>query len=398
MTFWGFSCLNSITRDRIPLEGESMEDWQIKELIEKYLEGTLTPEEKGLLESWYSHEAESNPDGISDQEVKESLKRIQARLPLERQESRRSHWPRIAAAAAIVLVSGVGLFVYIQKQFIQQPIETAYKNDVEPGSNKAFLTLADGKRITLADAANGTLAKQAGVLITKIADGKLEYTISDPKVKASTIEYNIIETPKGGRYQVNLPDGSKIWLNAASLLKFPATFASLKERKVELSGEAYFEVAQNDAHPFIVTTDKQTVKVLGTHFNISSYANDPAIKTTLLEGSVKVTGTRGNNKVLQPGQQSSLIDGHMIVENIDTELAVAWKNNQFMFESERIENIMKMVERWYNVEVEYVGEIPDDRFGGAVSRFDNVSKVLSILELTGKVHFRIEGRKIYVSK
>jgi len=324
----------------------------------------------------------------------------------------------ISAAAAIIIFIGVGLYYFPEERISNSIVNQTAKSEIVPGGNKAVLTLANGKKISLTDADNGMLAEQAGIRITKTADGQLIYTVSalSPSGEMPKAEggFNTIETPRGGQYQIILPDGTKVWLNAASSLKYPASFASLKERRVELKGEAYFEVVKaaglspsgggRGRIPFIVNTDKQEVEVLGTHFNVNAYTDEAAVKTALLEGSVKVyvPGTpspleRAGVR-LKPGQQSALTTNGIKVENIDTELAVAWKNNQFIFESDDIQYIMRMIARWYNVEVEYVGAIPKNKFGGAVSRFENVSEVLKSLESTGRVKFKIEGRRILVSK
>jgi ferric-dicitrate binding protein FerR (iron transport regulator) len=306
-------------------------------------------------------------------------------------------WPRIAAAASIILIAGAGLFYYNQKQHTNQVANTVVKQDIRPGGSKAILTLANGKKISLTDAANGAIAKQSGVSITKTANGQLIYSILHTNHNSGELEYNTVETPKGGQYKVQLPDGTSVWLNAESSLKYPASFAALKERKVELNGEAYFEVAKDKTHPFKVKTNKQEVEVLGTHFNINSYANEPGIKTTLLEGSIKVSNALAS-KIIKPGQQSFLMGDEIHIDDVDTQVAVAWKNNNFMFENNDIKSVMRMVERWYNVEIVYDGPLPTEKFGGAVSRFDNISSVLKILESTGGARFRIEDRKIFVSK
>lgn len=275
-----------------------------------------------------------------------------------------------------------------------------YAQDLPPGGNKATLTLANGQEINLSDAANGDLVKQQGISITKAADGQLVYHVSD-KDNAHTgqPEYNTITTPKGGQYQIVLPDGSKVWLNAASYLKFPSTFARLVNRKVELSGEAYFEVAKDKAHPFIVESNKQTVEVLGTHFNISSYPDEQLIKTTLLEGSVSVnkSGTK-ESALLKPGEQLQLSSNNMEIVAVDVQSEVAWKNGYFKFKDDRIEDIMQQLSRWYNIEVKYEGATTEELYSGRISRFKNISQVLNMIEDAQSVHFKIEGRRITVTK
>jgi len=320
----------------------------------------------------------------------------------------------ISVAAAILIIAGLGLFYYPQKSNVYQTVNHIKKDrlvtgkdkvipkvTIVPGGNKAVLTLANGKKISLTDVDNGMLAEQANVQITKIADGQLVYSILSDQHEINNLkdQYNTIETPRGGRYRLRLPDGTNVWLNSASKLTYPSSFSGHKNRKVELSGEAYFEVAKDKTRPFLVKTIMQEVEVLGTHFNISSYEDESAVKTTLLEGSVKVRGFNGKDKVLKPGQQSTLTINEIIVENVNKEqLVSALKNDQFIFESNDIKYVMRMISRWYNVEVEYVGDIPESKFGGAISKFENISEVLKTLESTGRVKFRIDGRRVLVSK
>jgi hypothetical protein len=315
----------------------------------------------------------------------------------------RQLWPRIAAAASIILCLGTGAYFYFHQKVDQQ--QTAQnkpvKNDLLPGGNRAYLTLSNGKRITLTGAANGQIAQQSGVTITKTADGQLVYQAASAGTDEASapIKYNTIETPKGGQYQVTLPDGTAVWLNAASSLKYPASFASLKDRKVELTGEAYFEVAKDKAHPFIVKTNNEDVEVLGTHFNINSYTDEPSTKTTLLEGSVQVSAKEGDIAKIKPGEQAVLNQsGNIAVEKVNVNKAVAWKNGKFVFESENISSIMRKLSRWYDVEIVYKDDIPDRTFTGSISRYDNISKILENIMLTKAIHFKIEGRRITIMR
>lgn len=315
--------------------------------------------------------------------------------PLPKTITRRL-FPRWAIAASIALAVMAGSYYYYQSKIVDIKTEIVYANDIAPGKNGATLTLANGQKILINDALTGNIATQSGVKISKTADGELVYELTADNSKILT--YNTLATTRGEQTRVRLPDGTLVFLNAESSLKYPTRFAGMAKREVSLTGEGYFEVAKDKTHPFIVSTEKQAVEVLGTHFNINSYADEAGLKTTLIEGSVKVSGSN-SFKILKPGQQSILSpNGNLLVAEADIETVVAWKNNQFMFDSENIQTVMRMVERWYNVEVEYVGEITDEKFGGGVSKFDNVSKVLTSLQSTGKVHFKIEGKKIYVSK
>ncbi|MBB5439613.1 hypothetical protein HDC92_003306 [Pedobacter sp. AK017] len=306
-------------------------------------------------------------------------------------------WPRIGIAAAVAtIIVSAGIW-FLKNPSKENPIQqSAYLNDVAPGKQGATLTLANGKKIRLTDAANGELAKEAGVVITKTATGKLIYEIKDVNTESDKI--NILTTENGETYQVRLPDGSSVWLNAASTLKYPASFAKLNRRTVELSGEGYFEVAKDKAHPFIVKTAQQEVEVLGTHFNINSYKDEPAIATTLMEGSVKVTSNQ-NNRILKPGEQA-LNNGNSIkTEKVDFENIIDWKDDEFNLDNVKFKVAMRKIARWYDVEVIYNQTVSDDlETGGWISRNEKLSAVLKSIESTGFVHFKIEGRKIYVSK
>jgi hypothetical protein len=379
---------------------------QAQELLNKHQLGNCTPEEQQMLDNWYLNEAAKQPigDGPADPLMEEKLiwDRIVKEIPETAKVRYFKKWYPIASAAAILLFVSFGAYLFIKNQRLNSQLANHYspKNDILPGGNKATLTLANGKQILLTGARNGTLAVQGTVAVNKTADGKIVYNSSEKpssnNVKA--IVYNTMTTPRGGQYWVVLPDGSKVLLNAASSLTYPTTFSG-NERKVELTGEAYFEVAHNAAKPFRVYSKAQIVEVLGTHFNINTYDDEPAVKTTLLEGKVKVTSTIQNQvRILQPGQQAFLNPLAFNISNVDVEEAIAWKNGLFMFESNDIQQIMRMVSRWYDVEVVYNGTSPADKFSGSVSRFSNVSEVLNTLQLTRKVHFKIEGKRITVSE
>jgi len=397
---------------------------QFLKILEKYRVGNASAEEMDFLDTYYRVFG-LRPDYTSGMEegkriiLKEDLKNsINENISTYRkatiQKGKRTIYKWSISVAATLIFCGLCFFYYPQKIESYQVIksvkkdssiiskaEVAPKDDIVPGGNKAVLTLANGKKINLTDVNIGTLAEQSNVQIAKIADGQLVYNVLlDQKViDDQKNQNNTIETPRGGRYQMRLPDGTNVWLNSASRLTFPSSFSSLSKRKVELSGEAYFEVAKDKSRPFVVKTILQEVEVLGTHFNISSYEDESSVKTTLIEGSVKIVAKNGSDKILKPGQQSVLTADNITVENISQgQQALAWKNDQFVFESNDIQYVMRMISRWYNVEVEYVGTIPENRFGGAISKFENISEVLKSLESTGRVKFKIEGRRILVYK
>jgi len=374
---------------------------RIKNLLKRYREGLCTPEEKAWVESWYLDRIaaeEALPENTDFESIKlEVWTNIQQKRPIN--IKRRVFLPRIAAAVAIfVLVMGIGYWYLIKsKPDLQQSRTVA--EQITPGGNKALLTLADGKQVSLTNKANGELAEQLGVKITKTADGQLIYNTSAIQSQLPKTAFNTIETPIGGQYQVQLPDGTKVWLNASSSLRFPVAFAG-HERRVRLTGEGYFEVATDKRHPFIVKTNQQEVKVLGTQFNINSYTDEESIKTTLLAGSVVVNTTIGNHSVmLKPGQQASLQHNNILkVNKVDLEQSTAWKNGYFKFDGD-LESIMRQISRWYDVDIIYeINANEPMYFGGKISRSKELAAVLKIIESTKSVRFMTEGRRIIVTK
>lgn len=308
-------------------------------------------------------------------------------------------WLRALSAAMLLLFLSAGLYHYLKPARSLRVEAKLVKKDFTPGTNKAILTLANGAQIDLNDVKSGLLAQQGTASVNKSAEGNIIYNVADnAAVPANTtgILLNTVSTPKGGQYQVTLPDGTHAWLNAASSIRFPTVFSGT-DREVAITGEVYFEVTKNKHKPFIVTCGNQQLTVLGTHFNVNAYADEEVIKTTLLEGSVKVTN--GNQAVtLKPGQQSKLVKGGnalTVADDADIEEAVAWKNGMFVFNQADIKTVMNQISRWYDVEVKFGGQLPADHYSGKISRNVNASKVLSILELSG-IKFKIEGKTIIV--
>lgn len=312
-------------------------------------------------------------------------------------------WPRIAVAAAVGLaIIAAGLFYFRGEKNIPDQAGI-YKGNTAPGKVGATLILADGKQIKLSDAANGEIAREAGIIVTKTTDGQLLYEI---KGAAGTSEkMNTLSTAKGETYIITLPDKSKVWLNSASSLTYSAALTDHGIRKVKLEGEAYFEISKDKSHPFIVATKRQQTEVLGTHFNINSYADEQSEKTTLLEGSVKVSSLSaaaqtGEDSILKPGQQAVLNPkGNIMVQQVSVNDAVAWKNGKFVFDNESIESIMRRLVRWYDLDVVYENEaVKNIPFTGSISRYDDISKILDKITYTQNIHFKIEGRRITVMK
>ncbi|SDD82785.1 FecR family protein [Mucilaginibacter pineti] len=308
-------------------------------------------------------------------------------------------WLKIGVAAALMVFTGIGAYLIANRQ--QQQLNknnvarVSHTHDVLPGGNKAVLTLANGKTITLNSAQNGVLAQQGGASVYKTRNGQLVYGGGQNDAQEQATAMNKVSTPRGGQYQLVLSDGSKVWLNAASSLSFPAVFMG-KTRDVEITGEAYFEVAKNPNKPFRVKTNNTTVEVLGTHFNINAYTDEESIKTTLLEGSVKISNSKYAS-VLKPGQQASLTQTGQIkvIDDPEAEYAIAWKNGVFEFKDAGIETIMRQAARWYDVDVSYQGTIPTREFNGSISRNVKASELMGMLKYAG-VNFKIEDKHITV--
>lgn len=378
-------------------------------LYEKYMNGQCTPAEKELLDA-YRDEMTLPDDKWEDDSINEAEvhNRIWQRLSDSRKvvqlaprKVNKYRWLQVAALFLAVLFAG--LFFLREEKHEKQSAPTVAKikqKAILPGGNKAYLTLANGSRITLDDAKNGDLAAKAGIRVSKTGNGMLVYHFNKAAVNNAantTPEFNTITTPRGGQYQVVLEDGTKVWLNAASSIRFPQAFTG-NDRQVELSGEAYFEVAKNKVKPFIVQANGTRVQVLGTHFNINAYNDNNNVTTTLLEGSVRMA-SGSSTVMLAPGQQGVAISGATIkVGNADIQQTMAWKNGLFVFRDLNIVEVMKQVGRWYDVDVEYIGDVKNNEFGGTISKYKNITELLDIMQLTRSVHYKIEGRRVIIMK
>ncbi|RPD38605.1 FecR family protein [Chitinophaga barathri] len=389
-----------------------MSDARVHYLVSRFFEGSITTVEKEELAAWVNQAEEDDmlkkvlekawedyePDAALKEQADPALNRIiggmftDARgVDITTRPVRFRYVKRIAAAAAILLVAGTGIYYWYNPASKQETTTTLIANDVMPGGTKAVLTLSNGQQIVLDGAADGVLAKQGGTSISKQAGGQIVY---DASGEATTeILYNTMSTPRGGEYQLTLPDGTKAWLNAASSITYPTAFAG-KERNVRITGEVYLEVAKDKTKPFLVEVNDVKLEVLGTHFNVNAY--DKAVSTTLLEGSVKVN-TGSNSRVIIPGEQAKVEQGKMTVKNVNLSETMAWKNGRFVFEGASIETVMHQLSRWYDVEVKAVENV-DDLFFVDVPRNKKISDVLKALELTGKVKFKIEGKTIMILK
>lgn len=387
----------------------SSQPLRLQYLLRQYLDGRCTREEleelyafiatdKGEeLSALLEKEFEETRPGSSAEEVNwnQMFTRIVQPKPVAKERRLVGYW-KYAAAAALVLFLGAALYKWLHSGKVVQmvtPVIALQTNDVAPGGNKAMLTLADGSVVTLDSA--GSQVLQQGSTAIRQQNGALQYEV---KGNDGLTAYNTLTTPRGGQFQITLPDGTKVWLNAASSLKYPVAFTG-KQREVTLKGEAYFEVVHNDKMPFRVMVDGMEIKDLGTHFNVMAYSDEVKVETTLLEGAIAVSDGH-SEKLLQPGQQAvnnkSKSTG-ITIQAADTEQAIAWKNGEFYFNHTSIYDIMRQVSRWYDVDV-YYQDAPDAYLSGNIRKSVNVSEVFRMLELAGNVKFKIENRKATVTK
>ncbi|MEJ5055243.1 FecR family protein [Sphingobacterium sp. MYb382] len=364
-------------------------------MLQKDMEETAAEEEiaedmRPRMESWKEKIKSRISEAIIvnfDEADRLRMKRAKARM-------------RYAAVVVGFLTLATGaLFVLRNKKGPQAEFANGLPA-VSPGTDHALLTLADGSTISLSEVKQGEIALESGVHIEKTDDGSIVYRGPDNQLAEST--FNTIATPRGGQFQITLPDGSKAWLNASSTLSYPVRFAAA-ERRVKMTGEVYFEVAKQtkkNSHervPFFVETEKQTIQVLGTQFNVNAYADEPAIRTTLVEGSVRIQGEGNMGSVLlKPGQQAVLTDVFK-VSTVATEKEIAWKTGDFIFQGESLERILRELSRWYDVEVSCPEHLRSMRFNGMVSRKKPLSTIIEIIQSTNKVQITLEGRRLIVT-
>ncbi|HKG08709.1 MAG TPA: FecR domain-containing protein [Pedobacter sp.] len=365
-----------------------MTQQQAKALIIKYNKGECTESERALLDTWLTQLNQDKPN-ISEEKLNQISRDIQTNLFEPRQKSKIIRLSVTIAAIAALTIIALNTWLYRPMNYVV--INKPKTTDIRPGTNRATLKLSNGKTMELRNDQNGII----------VSVNTIQYNDSTRIQSAPPGAVQTITTPKGGQYQIELPDHTKVWLNAETALEYTADLNSKNnERRVQLlSGEAYFEVAKDTKKPFIVISGDQQVLVLGTHFNISAYPNQKTIKTSLLEGSVKVTTAKGNvSKSLRPGQQAINSANRLQIKKADTELETAWKRGKTEFENADLKTVMGMLERWYDVETIYQTSNTESRFTGTVSRNKNITAVLQLLESTGEVHFKIQGRKVIVMK
>jgi len=377
---------------------------EARKLIDKYLKGECSPQEKAMLERFYQTEASRRQHAVEEFDVEKKRAEIWGAIEeqtLKEKGNRRYSLRPMLAAASVLLIFAISIWFYTGSD--KKDVQTARTEDQKKAEQsieqKVMLTLTDGTTISLDQAGNTPLPRQAGSEVITKSDGSIEYknngSASSDDVKSA---YNTLTTPRGASYHLTLSDGSHVWLNSASSITFPAAFVG-NERRVKISGEVYFEIAKNREKPFLVSSGDQTVRVLGTHFNVLAYAGESAIVTTLLEGSVQVVKT-GSQVTLKPGQAATnhVNSGSFKVATVNAQDAIAWKQGYFIFHNEDLESIMNKIARWYDVDVEFRDDIRNKRFWGTYSQKKTLDDLLKALEQTGDVHFKTDGRRITVMR
>ncbi|HWK03435.1 MAG TPA: FecR family protein [Puia sp.] len=384
-------------------------------LLEKFMAGTASEEERADLfeelqqdtdtEGWVTlireiSEAADKDEAYDRRRWKPVFEQVLQKAGARQRDTRR--WlfvpPGRIMAAAVLLFLLIVSGIYIR--YHRSQVETAQSarpviNDLPPGGNRAVLTLAGGQHIDLDSAADGQLAQRGSTRVLKLSNGQLAYSATD--AKNGKILYDTLTTPMGGQYMLTLPDGTKVWLNAASSIIFPASFND-KERAVSVTGEVYMEVAKNSKQPFKVKVNEMEIAVLGTSFDINAYGDEPMIRTTLVEGRIRL-GQDGKSKEIMPGQQGQVIKGEIkLAPKVEMEQVLAWKNGLFNFNNVDLYTIMRQLSRWYNIKVEYSGTLPDRNFAGELPRDLSLAQVLKILDKID-VHYKItEDHKLIISQ
>lgn len=395
-----------------------------RQLLENYLSNTVTATEADELFDFIKlqpDEARGLLDDYRDTDQRERFRHLEeideavsrrmfSRLkdsiassttgfqaPVHRVQFLRTGWFRYAAAA-VLLAGGITTFFLVnhnRKEQVLAAKDNQIQQEIDPGGNKAVLTLDDGRKIVLDDAQNGSLAHQGSARVVKLENGQLAYEMESGT--AGRVSWNTLSVPRGGQYTLTLSDGTKVWLNAASSITYPNVFAGA-ERKVEITGEAYLEIAKNSRQPFKVSANGTEIQVLGTSFNVNAYSDENAVKTTLVDGSVKVINVATSQaKLLIPGQQAEVSANNegVRVETVDTDQVLAWKNGLFSFNNADIKTVMRQLSRWYDINIVYENGVPSQRFYGDMNRNLSLLQVLKGLEVT-KVNFRLEGRNLIV--
>lgn len=376
-----------------------MSESELTDLLRRFREGTCTEEEKELLELWFDQTSVRSdwkwPDAQAREHTRQQmLNSIQMQIRETDRKPRRL-WPYLSAAASVALLLVAGAWWFLHSGNGRDRAADYSQTAVKPGTQQAMLTLSDGSSVLVDGAARGVLSKDGDMTVLKTDRGNLEYR-KDSEGQASGGR-NTLLVPRGSTFKVTLPDGTVAWINSATRLTYPAGNTG-SERLVELSGEAYFEVRPDKKRPFRVLSGGTEITVTGTHFNVNAYEDEKDVITTLAEGQVLV-GREGRQAVLKPGQQALSNDsGKLTVREVDVESTLAWKEGYFVFDDMELRSVMKMIARWYDVEVVYEGDIPPRRFGGTFSKSKDLGGLLSYLGQLSNIHFKQQGKKIMVKQ
>lgn len=374
-----------------------MDTRQAQELIQKYIEGKCTESEAALFESWYNMQSADNPEPEEihhyDALYARLITSLPAGQPMPKSSSLSLNWKMVSGVAAAIAFIVIGIYFFSPVLNKKPTVVLRSSSDLMPGKNAATLTLSNGKKIYISAATSGKLAETQGVAISKTAGGQLLYEVKSND--AGVAGFNTLETSNGERMEVILPDHSKVSLNAASSISYPSNFSNLKERKIRLSGEAYFEITKDKMHPFIVSTVHQEVRVLGTHFNVNAYPDEQLTKTTLLEGAVLINQQR----LLKPGQLALNEGGNIKVTQANLEMETAWIRNDFYFDGEATESVMRKISRWYNISVIYSdNDLKLIPLSGHISSTRTLASVLERIGKAANLNFVVSGRQVTVEK
>lgn len=375
----------------------------IQQLLKQYREGMASPEERALLEAWY-HALEYDATAFTDEVALQQLQQagwqavVNSRQPKVVPLYRR--YRRVIAVAAMLVLALAGWWLFTLNRPLQPGKgDTVQQPVIMPGGDKAVLTLANGKKIILEQADSGAIAEENGVRIIKRNNGQLAYGETPAAGQPNApVSYNTLAIPRGGQYQLILPDGTRVLMNSASSLTYPTVF-SQKERVVTLSGEAWFEVMPNAQQPFKVKVNQTTVDVLGTQFNIHAYADEPAVTTTLVQGSVRVgqqLAGKQQSEILTPGLQAVATQNGLFTRKANLRHVLAWKNGLFIFEDRKLADVLREIARWYDIAIEMQAPPDEKLYGGVIFKSATLQAVLNMLERGGTRHFKIEGRKVLV--
>lgn len=367
-----------------------MDKADIRELLTRYKKGLCTDEEIHLLHSWLM-DGQFDSSEMPEEDMLENLKQLESSLPVERYRSAYPLRRMIVYAASVLFALGIGYYAY--RAFI--PVSDimgiqAQMVSLEPGSNKAILKLDDGSSMALEIAAKDSIIYIDGSTVQLNSTGQLVYLSGQEDV----IKNHQIITPMGGQYEVILPDGTHVWLNSSSRLRFTNTFKMLPERRVELEGEAYFKVSRDVDHPFVVTVRGQQITVLGTEFNVNAYQENDYVKASLIEGSVLFNQNR-----LEPGQSAIYNNHHTFIQEENIDDIIAWKNGYFVFFEEPLEEAMNKVSRWYDLDISFTDdESKSILFGGSISKYENARELFNMIEKAGDVEIDVNGRVVTITK